>query len=41
MTRRVIYSVVNLSKSWANEFGTKGIRGNIVIVSPGPTRTAR
>lgn len=32
-------ALINLSKSWANEFGSKGIRSN--IVSPGPTRTAQ
>ena len=32
-------ALINLSKSWANEFGAKGIRSN--IVSPGPTRTAQ
>lgn len=30
--------VLNLSKSLANEYGSKGIRSN--VVSPGPTRTA-
>jgi NAD(P)-dependent dehydrogenase (short-subunit alcohol dehydrogenase family) len=30
-------ALINLSKSWANEFGPNGIRSN--IVSPGPTRT--
>ncbi|OBC17122.1 3-oxoacyl-ACP reductase [Mycobacterium sp. 852013-50091_SCH5140682] len=32
-------ALINLSKSWANEFGPMGIRSN--IVSPGPTRTAQ
>lgn len=32
-------ALINLSKSWANEFGVKGIRSN--TVSPGPTRTAQ
>lgn len=32
-------ALINLSKSWANEFGRNGIRSN--IVSPGPTRTAQ
>ncbi|QBJ96602.1 SDR family oxidoreductase [Rhodococcus sp. ABRD24] len=32
-------ALINLSKSWANEFGRKGIRSN--IVSPGPTRSAQ